>query len=223
MIRNRLSELLSERGLKITKVAKDTGISRNTLTATAQNDSRMIQYETIDTLCSYLGISPNDFFQYIPYSVSYSVQITELTFSPEGVGFPGNAELDCSFDLFIDFSSSRDNREFQLQGKVLSLNKTGVNHYHVVVELTPESDTSDKELEAFRSASIPVGFYSMIEEEMQNAILNSIKEELAVLLDSIIEHEVKGAHISPHEAFREFHLKNMTIDLCGKSILLIPF
>lgn len=223
MIRNRLSELLSERGLKITKVAKDTGISRNTLTATAQNDSRMIQYETIDTLCSYLGVYPNDFFQYIPYSVSYSVQITDLTFSPQGDNPPKDAELSCSFDLFIDFSSSRDNREFQLQGKVVRLDRPGVNHYHAIVELMPESDASDEELADFRSTYIPVGFYSMIEEEMQNSILNAIKEELAVFLDSVIEHEVRGVYITPHEGFREFHLKDMTLELQGKSILLVPF
>ncbi|WP_444810941.1 helix-turn-helix domain-containing protein, partial [Streptococcus canis] len=32
LIKNRLAELLAQRQLKITKVAKDTGISRNTIT-----------------------------------------------------------------------------------------------------------------------------------------------------------------------------------------------
>ncbi|MBD1419893.1 helix-turn-helix transcriptional regulator, partial [Staphylococcus aureus] len=56
MIRNRLSELLSERGLKISRVAKDVKIARSSLTSMAQNDSEMIRYDAIDKLCSYLHI-----------------------------------------------------------------------------------------------------------------------------------------------------------------------
>lgn len=71
MIRNRLAELLAERGLKITQVAKDIpGLSRNTITATAQNDGKMIQLETIDLLCNYLGITPSEFFEFAPYRIT---------------------------------------------------------------------------------------------------------------------------------------------------------
>lgn len=64
MIRNRLSELLSERGLKISRVAKDVKIARSSLTSMIQNDSEMIRYDAIDKLCSYLHISPADFFEH---------------------------------------------------------------------------------------------------------------------------------------------------------------
>lgn len=78
MIRNNLSTLLAERALKITKVANDTGISRNTITSTAQNDGKMIQLETINTLCQYLQITPKDFFEFIPFDLDFSLYLEDF-------------------------------------------------------------------------------------------------------------------------------------------------
>ncbi|HGZ7055047.1 MAG: helix-turn-helix transcriptional regulator, partial [Staphylococcus aureus] len=72
MIRNRLSELLSERGLKISRVAKDVKIARSSLTSMAQNDSEMIRYDAIDKLCSYLHISPSEFFEHNPINFDFT-------------------------------------------------------------------------------------------------------------------------------------------------------
>lgn len=79
MIRNRLAELLAERHLKISKVANDIeGLSRNTITATAQNNGKMIQLETIDKLCQYLEIDINDFFEYLPFDVKANLMKPEF-------------------------------------------------------------------------------------------------------------------------------------------------
>ncbi|MBT9655543.1 helix-turn-helix domain-containing protein [Lactiplantibacillus plantarum] len=80
MIRNRLAELLAERRLKISRVSNDIpNLSRNTITSTAQNDTKMIQNETINSLCQYLGISPADFFEYLPFDVSFSASANNIT------------------------------------------------------------------------------------------------------------------------------------------------
>ncbi|EGQ4103105.1 helix-turn-helix domain-containing protein, partial [Staphylococcus pseudintermedius] len=44
MIKNKLSELLSERGLKTSRVAKDVGIARSSLTSMIYNDNEMLRY-----------------------------------------------------------------------------------------------------------------------------------------------------------------------------------
>ena len=62
MIVCKLNTILAEKGLRITKVSKDTGISRTTLTALTQNHSQGIQFDTLDTLCTYLNITPSDLF-----------------------------------------------------------------------------------------------------------------------------------------------------------------
>ncbi|PLA80856.1 hypothetical protein CYR81_06920 [Enterococcus faecalis] len=78
MIRNNLSLLLTERNLKITRVANDTGISRTTLTALNQNDNKMIQMDTINTLCKYLKITPCDFFEYTPIDATFYFELGNI-------------------------------------------------------------------------------------------------------------------------------------------------
>ncbi|MEB2279263.1 helix-turn-helix transcriptional regulator [Lysinibacillus xylanilyticus] len=80
MIRNRLAALMAERRLKITRVAKDTGISRNTITSISQNDSEMFRMETINNLCKYLGVTPCEFFDYEPIDIEFTYFLNELHF-----------------------------------------------------------------------------------------------------------------------------------------------
>lgn len=70
MLRCNLALLLAERGLRISKVSKDTGISRTTLTALANNTSQGVQLETIDKLCMYLKTDVSLFFVFHPSTIS---------------------------------------------------------------------------------------------------------------------------------------------------------
>lgn len=72
MVRCNLSILLAERNLKITQVAKDTGISRTTLTYLANNYSKGIQYDTLNTLCNYLNVTPDELISYVPIDIYIS-------------------------------------------------------------------------------------------------------------------------------------------------------
>lgn len=65
-IRNRLAVLMAERNLSVTEVAEATRVSRNTLTSTKSHRTKMIQYDTLDILCQYFGITPGEFFDYDP-------------------------------------------------------------------------------------------------------------------------------------------------------------
>lgn len=55
MITCRLSILFGERQLKISKVSRETGISRTTLTALYYDNGKSVSFHTLDTLCKYLG------------------------------------------------------------------------------------------------------------------------------------------------------------------------
>ena len=55
-------KLIIERRLSITKVSKDTGISRTTLTGLYYRPGRGIQIKTLNTLCNYLNITPGELF-----------------------------------------------------------------------------------------------------------------------------------------------------------------
>lgn len=70
MIKTNLAVLMAERGLKIADVYEATGISKTTLMAISENTGKGIQYETMDKLCNFFGISPRKFFIYSPFRIS---------------------------------------------------------------------------------------------------------------------------------------------------------
>lgn len=78
-----LKILMAERNLKITKIAKDTGISRTTLTSLANNYSQGIQFDTLNSLCKYLNVLPNDFFSYSNFEILISpiIELDNIDFS----------------------------------------------------------------------------------------------------------------------------------------------
>ncbi|HCU8113036.1 TPA: helix-turn-helix transcriptional regulator, partial [Staphylococcus aureus] len=69
MIQSRLSVLMAERGLKISDLYEETGISKTTLMAVAENTGKGVQFDTVDKLCNFLGVTPCEFFDYSPYIV----------------------------------------------------------------------------------------------------------------------------------------------------------
>lgn len=102
MLKCNLAMLLAERGLKISKVSKDTGISRTTLTALTNNTSQGIQLETIDKLCLYLKIDPSKFFIFSSASLSFVFEKNEknefiiINFSEKSLG---NLKVMADFQL----------------------------------------------------------------------------------------------------------------------------
>jgi len=56
MIRCHFARLLGERKLKISDVARDTGINRGTLTRLYYETAERIELDVLDQLCGYFGI-----------------------------------------------------------------------------------------------------------------------------------------------------------------------
>lgn len=65
MIKCHLSRLMGERKLKISDVARDTGLHRNTITLLYQETSVRIDIEAMDKLCTYFGVGVGDLFEYV--------------------------------------------------------------------------------------------------------------------------------------------------------------
>jgi len=61
MIMFNLAEIMKERNISINKLSTETKINRASLTSIANNDSKMIQLSTIETLLNYLKIPLNEF------------------------------------------------------------------------------------------------------------------------------------------------------------------
>lgn len=102
MIKCNLPVLLAERGLKITKVSADTGISRTTLTSLNNNYSQGIQFDTLNKLCNYFKILPGDLFLYVPYDIkirNFNIDGTQADFLVEF----SYREKKYDYEMFIDF------------------------------------------------------------------------------------------------------------------------
>ena len=64
MIKCHFSKVLGEQKLKISDVARDTGINRGTLTRMYHETLVRIDLETINTLCEYLSVSVGELLEY---------------------------------------------------------------------------------------------------------------------------------------------------------------
>ncbi|MCO7128238.1 helix-turn-helix transcriptional regulator [Sporolactobacillus shoreicorticis] len=77
MITCNLNVLLAERNMKITELAKMTGISRTTITALAYNKSKGIQFDTMDNICTVLNVRPNDLFNQEQFEYEFKILDSE--------------------------------------------------------------------------------------------------------------------------------------------------
>lgn len=64
MIVNKFAVLLAQRLLKISALAKATGISRVTLTQLYYRRTKQIDLETLDKLCDYLNCTVGDIIEF---------------------------------------------------------------------------------------------------------------------------------------------------------------
>lgn len=91
LLSNRLKVLLAERNLKIKDVVKNTSLSRNTISNLVNNPTSNVSTKTLDELCYYLKINPQDFFTYIPCLIEFKEENDEyyLHISHEDDTFTG--------------------------------------------------------------------------------------------------------------------------------------
>ena len=67
MIVSKLSQVLFERQLKISDVARETGITRPTLTSLYSGKSKGINFDTLDKLCKFFSLTPNELFAFYDF------------------------------------------------------------------------------------------------------------------------------------------------------------
>lgn len=66
MIRCHFARLLGERKLKISDVARDTGINRGTLTRLYYETAERVELDVLDKLCDYFGVEVSDLLERVP-------------------------------------------------------------------------------------------------------------------------------------------------------------
>lgn len=65
MIRCRLLEMMGRRGIRfMTRLSKETGINRRTLSVLAENRMARYDAEVLSRLCAYFGCQPGDLLHF---------------------------------------------------------------------------------------------------------------------------------------------------------------
>jgi putative transcriptional regulator len=65
VIKCHLSRLMGERKLKISDVARDTGLHRNTITLLYQETATRVDLDAIDALCRYFKVPVGALLEYV--------------------------------------------------------------------------------------------------------------------------------------------------------------
>lgn len=64
MIKCNLSRMMGERKIKISELARQTGLNRNTLTLLYQESAKRIELDTLDKLCEHFDCEVQDLIEY---------------------------------------------------------------------------------------------------------------------------------------------------------------
>lgn len=175
MLRNTLSLILVERQLRITRVSNDTGISRTTLTALSQNSNKMIQMETINTLCNYLKLSPSDLFEYVPFDFSYSAGIDKE--------FPQTDNSYSEYELsgFINIKDRNGKKNtISFAGNCLFAPFAGhTGNPLVSVEMKPRESKEEAVLKQYVN-KLSVSFLTDVKQQFSSVILKAATDHLNI-------------------------------------------
>lgn len=158
-----LKDVMDDRNVKIADIVRDTSVTRPTVTALYNNRSKGIQFDTLEKLCNYLNVNPNELITVSDLEISYKKQ-SEIK---ERIGIIMNAfslELnngvnkhELNFDLHVSATNSENRQsiketvtiDYDLIGYIefiLVLNKNSslesVRYYHSLRK--PIKDHIDK-------------------------------------------------------------------------------
>ncbi len=65
MLKCHLSKIMGEKRLKISDVARDTGINRGTITRIYNEEATRVELVVVEQLCAYLDIEVGQLYEFI--------------------------------------------------------------------------------------------------------------------------------------------------------------
>jgi len=71
MIKCHLSTLMGTKKIKISELAREINLNRNTITLLFKEEASRIDLETIDKLCKYFNCSVSDLLEYHPDDTNF--------------------------------------------------------------------------------------------------------------------------------------------------------
>lgn len=188
MLKSNLKVLLAERNISITQVSNDTGISRTTLTS-LMSVAKGIQFETMNTLCNYLKITPSDLFIYVPYDVKIELE-----------SFRYKYDSSANFISFF-IEVLKENRKYKIlfNGYIGNFEKDFDIQLDLYQELETEEDKDDFKNIKYYLEKLPIQFFVDIENQIRKIFVeelrhsdfyDKINEEIPYIEDKIKEEDL---------------------------------
>lgn len=219
MLRNNLAKIMLDKNIRQTAISKDTGIARSTISRISKNLSEMIDVETIDKLCLYLDVTPNEFFDFIPYTFSYNLYTEdfdcdinldnyEQTFFFKGASF--------NFDFYLDVVY-RNNKlgDYYFLGNIEDLNH---DKKEITIGLHLKYEQQDKFNSIFEA--IPLSFKNEVYENMSNVVISNFEDNLN---NYFAELEGKMGEYYPNDLILEIPKFIMSYDINVQLFTDLPF
>lgn len=178
MIGYNLSVLLAERGLNVSKVSKDTGLSRITLSAIVNNTGQGVQLETLNRLCDYLRITPSELFLYVPFDINICVdssnEIIEIEYTNS------NKKIRCDFPYSIEVHYVKE--------------EDGNYPTNVDLDIAWFNDEENEVLENKRYLKkifdkLPIVLFKMLESKLETDLIYMLENYISCELDEYLIHE----------------------------------
>lgn len=235
MIRNNLAILLAKKQIKISRMAFDTGLSRTTLTALSQNESKRIDNDTLNIILMYLKIMPNDFFNFI--SFDFQIEIIPNEFDIEIVEYPKYGDLSedikikkATFDLYMKIEDKVSLRAPMYEFEISIDNQYSAIHYETdsntgdfgnleeneIIEgsllfniVGPEQNI--RQFKDFADKEIPVEF----QEELTKRLISSF--------NIVVENEIKKKYPDLLQKYVEVILSRIDLISSDSMLTFLPF
>lgn len=208
MIDSNLAVLLAERNLKITKVSRDTGISRTTLTSLCYDYSGGIKFDTLNILCKYLGITPAEFFSYSQYD--YEIEWLGIVDYEDTVAVQHGAG---TYEMMANIFIHRGNQTWKYPLRALAFNTSNPNYpfKEGFLTMTPDVFETDEDLTEMDRAAIRE--FRRMEGEMTQRQIAALKEELERLCtETFVDEYAKDHNTDPAGVMDENTVFKVNID-----------
>lgn len=177
MIINNLAVLMKERNIKNVTLSARTGISKNSISQLSNNNNSMILLETINKLCQELNVTPDEFFEYSPYDVSFKYMPPEdeeaYAYFIEG-GLPLDKKENDRFIMFDTVILIHKNQSLVDEivlgcAQEESENDSGIYQVNRVAVL---STNNNKTLDKYFSTALKYHVVKMLENYLKDELSN---------------------------------------------------
>lgn len=209
MIDSNLAVLLAERNLKITKVSRDTGISRTTLTSLCYDYSGGIKFDTLNILCKYLGVTPAEFFSYSQYD--YEIEWLGRADLEETILVQKNFG---SYEFLANIIIYRGNQtwKYPLRALMVDYAEEPGPFKEGALIITPDIFESNDDLTDMDRATIRE--FRKMESEMTQRQIAALKDALEQFArDSFVVEYADDHDIDPDDVLSEGAELKVTVDL----------